>query len=77
VNSKGSFIRATEFNYPFLELGEDVGLTTQHATSARGPSSPMMSLCGVFKGWVFLILLQTHTGCSIPTATLSSNPAEH
>lgn len=36
-----------------------------------------MSLCGVFKGWVFLILFQNHTGCSIPTTTLPSNPAEH
>ena len=36
-----------------------------------------MSLCGVFKGWVFLLFLQTHTGCCIPTTTLPSNPAEH
>ena len=36
-----------------------------------------MSLCGVFKGWVFLHFLQTHTGCCIPTTTLPSNPAEH
>ena len=36
-----------------------------------------MSACGVFRGWVFLLLLQTYRGCSIPTAKLTSNPAEY
>lgn len=36
VNDRGNFIRAMEFNYPFLELSEDARLTARRSPEAPG-----------------------------------------
>lgn len=76
VNDRGNFIRVIEFNYPFLEWSEDARLTAQHLSEAPGDHLLKMTVCSVFRAWVFMLLLQIYRDSApFPTAKLTSNPA--
>lgn len=76
VNDRGNFIRAIEFNYPFLESSEDVRLTARHLPEAPGAHLLKRSVCGAFRAWVFTLLPPTsRDSAPFPTAKHTSNPA--
>lgn len=77
VNDRGNFIRAMEFNYPFLELSEDARLTAQHLPEAPGgPSSEdeCARRCSM-PGFSCFLRSPSEMQLRPPTARLTSHPA--
>ena len=68
VNSKGNFIRVTGFNYPFLELGEDMGLTTQQSPQVPGDH--------LLRWWACVVCSKAGFSCTFfkPTQAAASPP---